>query len=54
MTRRKGHCFINTTLAVPRIDLPVYFLCGPETMSWGETVLITSAQPALIYRLNMR
>ena len=26
--------------AAPRIDLPVYFLCGPETMSWGETVLM--------------
>ena len=26
--------------AAPRIDLPVYFLCGPKTMSWGETVLM--------------
>ena len=24
----------------PRIDLPVYFLCGPESMSWCETVLM--------------
>lgn len=26
--------------AAPRIDLPVYFLCGPESMSWCETVLM--------------
>lgn len=26
--------------AEPCIGLPVYFLCGPETMSWGETVLM--------------
>ena len=26
--------------ATPRIDLPVYFLCGPESMSWCETVLM--------------
>lgn len=26
--------------AGPRIELPVYFLCGPGTMSWGETVLM--------------
>ena len=26
--------------AAPRIDLPVYFLCGPKNMSWCETVLM--------------
>ena len=26
--------------AAPRIDLPVHFLCGPESMSWCETVLM--------------
>ena len=26
--------------AAPRIDLPVYFLCGPESMSWCETILM--------------
>ena len=30
--------FVNP--AAPRIDLPVYFLCGPESMSWCETVLM--------------
>ena len=24
----------------PRICIPVYFICGPGTMSWGETVLM--------------
>ena len=26
--------------AAPRIDQPVYFLCGPKSMSWCETVLM--------------